>query len=180
MQRRFLAGAALAAALPALARRAIAQTAPAPPSPDQPAPSLPVVPDARRMAERFAETLTAHDTVAFAALFADDYQQHQTSAAAPPPATALTPKQATIAYFAARVIGLPDLVVTADPIVAEADRVAANFTYTGTHRATYLGFPPTGRRITFTSCDILLVRNGLFVAHWGAADLAGLLQQLRG
>ncbi len=37
------------------------------------------------VAEAFAAALTAHDIDAFAALFADDYAQHQRSAAAPPP-----------------------------------------------------------------------------------------------
>jgi steroid delta-isomerase-like uncharacterized protein len=161
MRRRDLAGAlALAAALPAGAWAA--GTTP------------------REMAERFAATLTAHDIDGFAALFAEDYQNHQTSAAAPPPPAGLTNKQATVGYFAARLAALPDLAVTADPIVASQDRVAANFTYTGTHRGTYFGVPASGRRISFTSCDILFVGGGLFTAHWGAADIAGLLAQLRG
>ncbi len=57
--------------------------------------------------------------------------------------------------------------------------VAANFTYSGTHRGAYFGIAPTGRRIVFNSCDILMVRDGLIAAHWGAADIAGLLAQLR-
>jgi predicted ester cyclase len=136
--------------------------------------------ETRRIAEQFAATLSARDITAFGALFADDYQQHQNSAAAPPPPAGLSAKQATVAYFTARLTALPDLVVTADPIVAADESVAANFTYAGTHRGTYFGQPPTGRRIVFTSCDILTVRGGLIAAHWGAADIAGLLQQLRG
>ena len=37
------------------------------------------------LAERFAETLSAHDIDRFAALFSDNYVNHQASAAAPPP-----------------------------------------------------------------------------------------------
>jgi steroid delta-isomerase-like uncharacterized protein len=132
------------------------------------------------VAEAFAAALTAHDIEAFAALFADDYAQHQSSAAAKPPAAGVSAKQATKAYFAARLAGLPDLRVTADPVVVAGDWVAANFTYTGTHAGTYFGVPPSGRTITFTSCDILQVRGGLIAAHWGAADIAGLLVQLKG
>ena len=43
------------------------------------------------MAERFAQTLTAHNLNAFAALFAEDYINHQASAAATPP-KGVTPK----------------------------------------------------------------------------------------
>lgn len=132
------------------------------------------------VAEAFAAALNAHDIEAFAALFAEDYAQHQTSAAAPPPPAGISAKQATKAYFAARLTALPDLKVTAGPVVAAGDFVAANFVYEGTHSAAYFGVPPSGRAIRFNSCDILQVRDGLIVAHWGAADIAGLLKQLHG
>jgi SnoaL-like domain len=45
--------------------------------------------------QRFTATLSAHDIAAFAALFAEDYVSHQTSAAAPPPPAGKSPKQAT-------------------------------------------------------------------------------------
>jgi len=38
---------------------------------------------------------------------------------------------------------------------------------------------PTGKRVTFNSTDIIRVRAGKFVEHWGAADLFGLVAQLR-
>ncbi len=133
------------------------------------------------VAEAFAAALSAHDIEAFAALFADDYAQHQSSAAARPPPAGLTAKQATKAYFAARLAALPDLRVVAAPVVVAGDWVAANFAYSGTHTgAAYFGVPPSGRAIAFTSCDILQLRGGLIAAHWGAADIAGLMAQLRG
>ncbi|MBI3371643.1 MAG: ester cyclase [Betaproteobacteria bacterium] len=48
-----------------------------------------------------------------------------------------------------------------------------------THRGEDLGFPPTGKKVAFNSTDIMRVKDGLFVEHWGAADLLGLAQQLR-
>jgi hypothetical protein len=48
----------------------------------------------RNLADQFAATLNAHNIDAFAALFAEDYINHQNSAAAPPPAAGVTPKQA--------------------------------------------------------------------------------------
>lgn len=133
------------------------------------------------VAQAFAAALSAHDLVAFGALFADDYVQHQSSAAAPvQPAAGTSAKQATLNYFAARLVAFPDLRVTADPVVVSGDMLAANFTYTGTHLAIYFGVPPSGRRVSFNSCDILMVRDGRIAAHWGAADIAGLLNQMRG
>lgn len=134
---------------------------------------------ARRLAEQFAATLTAHDMVAFAALFADDYKQHQFSAAASPPPAGTTAKQATVGFFSARLTGLPDLTVTIEAIVAADDMVAASYVYEGTHRGMYFGIAPTGKHLRFSSCDIFKVRNGLIVEHWGMGDLAGTLAQLK-
>ena len=135
---------------------------------------------ARALAEQFAATLSAHNIAAFAALFAEDYVNHQTSAAAPPPAPGVSPKQRTTAFFAGRLKGLPDLSVTIEAMVANADKVAASFVYSGTHKGVYLGVPPTGRKLRFTSCDIFAAKNGLIVEHWGMGDIAGALSQMKG
>ena len=135
---------------------------------------------ARALAEQFAATLSAHDIAAFAALFADDYVNHQSSAAAPPPGPGVSPKQGTTAFFAGRLKGLPDLSVTIEAMVASGDKVAASFVYSGTHQGVYLGVPPTGRKLRFTSCDIFAVKNGLIAEHWGMGDIAGTLAQMKG
>ena len=131
------------------------------------------------LAERFAATLSAHDMTAFAALFGEDYVNHQVSAAAPAPPPGKSPKQGSVDFFAARLAGIPDLQVTIEAMVASNDKVAASFVYTGTHGGTYFGIAPTHRPLRFTSCDIFLVRNGLLVEHWGMGDIAGTLAQLR-
>jgi len=56
---------------------------------------------------------------------------------------------------------------------------AASFVYEGTHTATYLGVPATGRRLRFTSCDIFRIANGKLVEHWGMGDIAGIMAQLK-
>lgn len=135
----------------------------------------------RHLARRFAAALSAHDLDAFAALFAEDFQQHQTLVAtAPPSATAGSAKQRVVRYFGARLKAFPDLAVTAYPVVASRGWLAANFVYSGTQQGDYFGIAPTGRHVTFNSTDILRIRHGLFAEHWGAADINGLLQQLKG
>jgi steroid delta-isomerase-like uncharacterized protein len=133
----------------------------------------------RSLAEQFAATLSRHDIESFAALFAEDYVNHQMSAAAPPPASGTTPKHATTAFFAGRLKGLPDLSVAIETIVADDDKVAASFIYSGTHQGVYLGVAPTGRKLRFTSCDIFAVKNGLIIEHWGMGDIAGALAQMK-
>jgi steroid delta-isomerase-like uncharacterized protein len=130
------------------------------------------------IAEKFARALSAHDLDAFAALFADDYVNHQLSAAAPPPA-GVPSKTATVNFFAARLKGLPDLKVSIQASLAEADKVAASFLYEGTQTGPLYGAPPTGKRLSFTSCDIFRVADGKIVEHWGMGDIAGVLAQLK-
>jgi steroid delta-isomerase-like uncharacterized protein len=128
--------------------------------------------------QEFAERLSVHDIEGFGALFADDYINHQLSAAAPP-STSVTPKQASVAFFRARLTGMPDLKVAIDAFVADDDKVAASFVYTGTHKGPYFGIAPTGRSLRFTSCDFFRVKAGKIAEHWGMGDIAGVLAQLK-
>jgi predicted ester cyclase len=154
-----IAGAALVGAAPLVGRAATAAGA--------------------SIAEKFAQTLTAHDLVAFAALFAENYVNRQVSAAAPPP-RGVAPRAATVGFFDARLKGLPDLKVSIQASLAEDDLVAASFAYEGTHLGVYYGFEPTSRKLFFTSCDIFRVSGGKIVEHWGMGDIAGIIAQLKG
>jgi predicted SnoaL-like aldol condensation-catalyzing enzyme len=155
-----LAGSALA--VPALVAPALAQDKNA----------------AAPLIEKFAATLSAHDLTAFAALFSDNFVNHQLSAAAPPP-PGKTPKQGIVAGFTARLAGIPDLKVEIEATVASGNRAAASFVYSGTQNGTLSGVAPTGRPLRFTSCDIFRVQDGLIVEHWGMGDIAGVLAQLK-
>ena len=135
---------------------------------------------AGQLAEAFAATLSAHDMDGFAALFAEDYVNHQLSAAAPSPPAGMSPKQATVGFFTARLKGLPDLKVSIEALVAADDKFAASFVYEGTQQGVLLGVAPTGKRLRFTSCDIFRVADGRIAEHWGMGDIAGVLAQLRG
>jgi steroid delta-isomerase-like uncharacterized protein len=157
-RRTWIAGAALIGAAPLVARAAKAADS--------------------AIAERFAQTLSAHDLGAFAALFAEGYVNHQVSAAAPP-RPGLTPKAATVAFFAARLKAMPDLKVTIQTSLAEGDKVAASFAYEGAHQGLYYGVAPTGKRLFFTSCDIFRVADGQIAEHWGMGDIAGVVAQLK-
>jgi predicted ester cyclase len=72
----------------------------------------------------------------------------------------------------------PDLQVTIDEMVAEGDMIVARTTWTGTHRGNFQGIPPTGKQVNWGSIDIVHVRGGQFVSHYGLQDGVGLLQQV--
>ena len=75
----------------------------------------------------------------FAALFADGYVNHQTSAAASAPPAGVTPKQGMVRFFGGRLKGMPDLKVEIEASIANGDAAATSFVYEGTHTGKYLG-----------------------------------------
>jgi len=129
--------------------------------------------------KRFAAALSAGDLQTFAALFANDYVNHQVSAAAPS-AAGVSAKQATVAFFGRRIEALAGLKVSIEASLAQGDLCAASFVYEGVHQAVYYGVAPTGRKLRFTSCDIFKVADGKIAEHWGMGDIAGVLAQLKG
>ncbi len=65
-----------------------------------------------------------------------------------------------------------------DDWTIEGDRAATRWTWEGTHVGTFMGAPPTGRRVRFSGLGIITVREGRVARVFGEADLPALLQQL--
>ena len=86
------------------------------------------------------------------------------------------------AGFKVVVVGLrtafPDLQYTLDEIVAEADRVAVRWHWTGTHQGPFRSFAPTGRSVSNSGAGIFQVRAGKIVAATLETDRLGFLEQI--
>lgn len=72
----------------------------------------------------------------------------------------------------------PDMLVNIDSMVAEGDTVVVHWSASGTHIGEFLGTPPTGRTIPFTSVDYFTFRNGKIASHSGYPDTARVLARL--
>jgi predicted ester cyclase len=72
----------------------------------------------------------------------------------------------------------PDLTVTVEDCLADADRVATRFTLRGTHTGPFADMAPTGRRVTIGGMAITRLAGGLIAEQWDQADMLGLLRQL--
>ena len=76
----------------------------------------------------------------------------------------------------------PDGRVTVDGVTAGADKVAIEYTGTGTHTGTLHtpggDIPPTGRRVTLGLCDVLTIRDGKIREYRMYFDSVSLLTQL--
>ena len=65
-------------------------------------------------------------------------------------------------------------------IVAEGDLVVIQFVSTGTNEGSWLGNPPTGRRIQINEVSILRIEDGRIAEQWLMPDMFSMQQQLAG
>jgi steroid delta-isomerase-like uncharacterized protein len=73
----------------------------------------------------------------------------------------------------------PDVKVIIHDQIAEGDTVVTRKSYQGTHKGAFFGMPASGKVINLAVIDIIKVRDGKYVEHWGSADMFGLMQQIK-
>ncbi len=69
---------------------------------------------------------------------------------------------------------LPDVWVRLEDIVSDGDRVAVRVVWRGTHLGSFLGRPPTGRKVTIHGMVFWRVANGRLAERWANIDLREL------
>ncbi len=71
----------------------------------------------------------------------------------------------------------PDIQVSIDLFIAENNMVAWRRTHTGTHQGEFMGFQPSGKKITWeTMIFTEFNEDGKVVKEWGVSDLFEVLQ----
>jgi len=63
-------------------------------------------------------------------------------------------------------------------MLADGDKVAAQWSITGTHSGELMGVPATGKSIDFQGVSVVRIEDDKIVDIWGASDWLGLMQQL--
>lgn len=109
----------------------------------------------------------------FNEIFAEDFINHT----APPGA----PKNRDgVIYFFNHLLkpAFPDLKVEIHDMVAEDSKVTTRKSFHATHLGEFFGITPTGKSVTMEVIDIIELRNGKYVSHWGILDLHNLMAQL--
>ena len=71
----------------------------------------------------------------------------------------------------------PDYHLVIEDMVADGDKVWLHMTCTGTNKGGFMG-PPNGRFFKITVMDVLRLKDGKIVEHWGVPDRFALLIQL--
>jgi predicted ester cyclase len=73
---------------------------------------------------------------------------------------------------------LSDLRVDLHEQVAEGDLVTTRKTIRGTHTGALFGVEPTRRAVAIDVIDVVRVRDGKYVEHWGVSTLPAILAEL--
>lgn len=127
--------------------------------------------DNKALVRRFYEE-GVHNPSLFDELLAPTYVLHLPGS--PPISGVEHAKQLMVAYTTA----FPDLQLTTEDMVAEADKVAIRNTWRGTHQGVFQGLPPTGKGVTFTGSDTFRLAGGKIAEQWADLDALGLMRQL--
>jgi predicted ester cyclase len=109
----------------------------------------------------------------FNEIFAEDFVNHT----APPG----TPKNRDgVIYFFNHLLksAFPDLRVEIHDMVAEGDKVSTRKSFTATHKGEFFGVKPTGKNVVMDVIDMIELRQGKFIGHWGILDLHSVMAQL--
>ncbi|MDX2590741.1 ester cyclase [Streptomyces sp. WI03-4A] len=73
----------------------------------------------------------------------------------------------------------PDLNVQVEHLMATEDELAFAYVITGTHLGPLMGWPATGRKVSYRGMQISRFdSDGKLVERWGSSDELGMLRQL--
>ena len=134
--------------------------------------------DVKAVARSYFEKLTNKRDVGFAdRLFTDDIAFHDPAIVPDGEAHGLAEVKR---FFSVFFTAFPDLHFTMEDFFAEGDRAAIRFTWTGTHRAEFLGLRLTEKHVSVPGIDIFHITDGRIAEVRVAFDRLTLLQQLGG
>ncbi len=106
-------------------------------------------------------------------IFAEDFVNHT----APPG----SPKNRDgVVYFFNHLLkpAFPDLKVEIHDMVAEGDKVTTRKSFYATHKGEFFGVQSTSKSVVMEVIDIIQLRDGKYVGHWGILDLNSLMTQI--
>lgn len=121
---------------------------------------------------RFGDAVNSGDFSAFDEVVAPGAVDHD-----PAPGQAPGP-EGYRQFFTELRTAFPDLKLSLEHLVADADNIAFAYTVSGTHKGPLMGFAPTGKRMQVRGMQISKFADGKMVERWGSSDQLGMLQQL--
>jgi predicted ester cyclase len=124
----------------------------------------------RRMNKEFIE---GGNMNSFNEIFATDFINHTAPAGTP------TGPDGVVYFFNhLRKPAFPDLKVIIHDQVAQDDKVTTRKSFHATHQGDFFGVPATNKNVVMEVIDIIRLRDGQFIEHWGILDTQGLMAQI--
>jgi steroid delta-isomerase-like uncharacterized protein len=72
----------------------------------------------------------------------------------------------------------PDLKVVIHDQVAEGDKVTTRKSFHATHKADFFGVPASNKPVVMDVIDIIRLKDGKFIEHWGILDMNSVMAQI--
>ncbi len=126
----------------------------------------------KALVQEFANLVNARNLDAAVTLLSPDFVDRTPQAGLP------SGVEGVRLFYGMLFAAFPDGTTTSQDMIAEGDKVAHRMSGEGTHQGAYLGVPPTGRHVTWSSIDIWRIVDGKLAEHWIEADRLGMMQQL--
>jgi steroid delta-isomerase-like uncharacterized protein len=128
--------------------------------------------DARRLVARFYDGINAGNLDVIDELIADDFLEREEF-----PGISQD-KDGVRQFFTIFRTAFPDMRMEAHEVVVDGDLACVRATFSGTHEGDFMGMPPSGKRFAVTGFDMVRIRDGQVIEHWGVMDAMKMMQQL--
>ena len=122
----------------------------------------------KAIVRRFVEAYNNQNLELFDDLLAPDYVDH----------TSKVGREGLKQLMTMAFNAFPDLHETIEDIIAEGDKVWVRITFTGTNTGEWLGFAPTGKKVTSKNVDTYRIVNGKLAEYWNVTDASDFNKQL--
>jgi steroid delta-isomerase-like uncharacterized protein len=104
-------------------------------------------------------------------LMADNFVWHT-------PFPGMAPDREGFKQSAGSLSAFSEVSCVAEDMVAEGDKVAVRWSWSGKHTGDYMGMAPTGKQATMTGISIIHIADGKITAEWDEQDNMGFMAQL--
>jgi steroid delta-isomerase-like uncharacterized protein len=128
--------------------------------------------DLRALNDRWVRALNSRDWEAERAVRSAGFRAHLSGLKEPLDSAGWT------AFLTELHTAFPDCKTTVHSTVAEGNRLAAQWTFTGTHLGVFNGIAPTGKAVQFSGTEYDTIEDGKVVEHTCMFDNLALLRQI--
>ena len=85
---------------------------------------------------------------------------------------------ASFKQYVASLSSFSEIKCVTEDMVAEGDKVAVRWNWSGKHTGEYMGIAPTGKRVTMMGISIIRIAGGKIAEEWDEQDNLGFMEQL--